>query len=209
MLRIVTPPASYPVSVAEAKAQLRIASGDISNDVMVEALIPAATKFCQSLVQRVFVLQTLEWVLPCWRSSLDLPIAPVLADQVVSIKFVDWAGETQVTLDPSAYVLQTIGGPGVRIVPKLGTCWPLLFARSPEPVVVRFDAGYEDPAELPGNVKVAILLMLRHLYTMGEASLTLTSDTVFGVGQQQFAVPANLQTLIPDAVRNLMLDEVW
>ncbi|MHC2578223.1 putative phiE125 gp8 family phage protein [Bradyrhizobium diazoefficiens] len=206
MLRIVTPPASYPVTLAEAKAQLRVL--DSSNDLMIGALIPAATKFCQSLVQRVFVLQTLEWVLPCWRAVLELPIAPVLADQVASIKYVAWATETQATLDPSAYVVQTRGD-GVQIVPKFGTCWPLLFARSPEPVVIRFDAGYEDPADLPGNVKVAILLMLRHLYTMGEASLTLTSETVFGVGQQQFAVPANLATLIPDAVRNLMLDEVW
>lgn len=206
MLRIVTPPASYPITLAEAKAQLRVS--DSSNDVIIEALIPAATKFCQSLVQRVFVLQTLEWVLPCWREWLDLPIAPVLADQVASVKYVDWISEAQTTLDPSAYVVQT-KGESCRIVPKFGTCWPLVFTRSPEPVVIRFDAGYEDPADLPGNVKVAILLMLRHLYTMGEASLTLTSDTVFGVGQQQFAVPADLATLIPDAVRNLMLDEVW
>lgn len=208
MLRIVTPPASYPITLAEAKAQLRVDSGDTSNDVMITALIPAATKFCQSLVQRVFVLQTLEWVLPCWRECLEIPIAPVAADQITWVKYVDWVSQTQQTLASSAYVVQTKGD-SVRIVPKFGTCWPLVFARSPEPVVIRFDAGYEDPADLPGNVKVAILLMLRHLYTMGEASLTLTSDTVFGVGQQQFAVPANLQTLIPDAVRALMLDEVW
>lgn len=208
MLRIVTPPASYPITLAEAKAQLRVASSDTSNDVIIGGLIPAATKFCQSLVQRVFVLQTLEWVLPCWRECLDLPIAPVLADQVVSVKYVDWASEAQQTLAASTYVVQT-KGESCRIVPKFGTCWPLLFARSPEPIVIRFDAGYEDPADLPGNVKVAILLMLRHLYTMGEVSLTLTSDTVFGVGQQQFAVPSELATLIPDAVRNLMLDEVW
>jgi uncharacterized phiE125 gp8 family phage protein len=208
MLRIVIPPASYPVTLAEAKAQLRIDSGDTSNDVTISGLIPAATKFCQSLVQRVFVLQTLEWVLPCWRECLEIPIAPVLADQVSSIKYVPWTTQVQATLDPTTYVVQT-RGESCRIVPKFGTFWPLLFARSPEPLVVRFDAGYEDPADLPGNVKVAILLMLRHLYTMGEQSLTLTSDTVFGVGQQQFAVPANLTTLIPDAVRNLMLDEVW
>ncbi|MBW7967574.1 hypothetical protein [Bradyrhizobium sp. BR 10261] len=208
MLRIVTPPASFPVTLAEAKAQLRIDTGDTSNDVMINALIPAATKFCQSLVQRVFVLQTLEWVLPCWRECLDLPIAPVLSDQVTSIKYVDWVSQTQQALDPSAYVVQT-KGESCRIVPKIGTTWPVLFARSPEPVVIRFDAGYEDPTEMPGNVKVAILLMLRHLYTMGETSLMLSSDTVFGIGQQQYSVPANLATLIPDAVRNLMLDEVW
>ena len=64
MLRVVTPPASFPVSLAEAKAQLR--ATDDSNDVLIQALIPAATKFCQSLVQKVFVAQTMEWVLPGW-----------------------------------------------------------------------------------------------------------------------------------------------
>jgi uncharacterized phiE125 gp8 family phage protein len=107
MLRIVTPPASYPVTLAEAKAQLR--ATDTSNDVMITALIPAATKFCQSLVQRVFVLQTLEWVLPCWRDCLEIPIAPVLADQITSIKYVDWVSQAQQTLASSAYVVQTRG----------------------------------------------------------------------------------------------------
>lgn len=121
MLCIVTPPASYPVTLAEAKAQLRMDAGDTSNDVIVNALIPAATKFCQSLVQRVFVLQTLEWVLPCWRAALDLPIAPVLASQVMSVKYVDWVSQAQATLAPAAYVVRT-RGESCRIVPKFGTC---------------------------------------------------------------------------------------
>jgi uncharacterized phiE125 gp8 family phage protein len=207
MLRIVTPPASYPITLDEAKAQLRVA--DTANDTIIQALIPAATKFCQSLVQKVFVFQTLEWVLPCWRECLEIPIAPVLAADITSIKYVDWNSETLQTLDPSLYVCQTCRGPSVRIVPKFGTCWPLVFTRSPEPIVIRFDAGYENSADLPVNVKPAILLMLRHLYTLGEANLTLTTDTVIGVGSQQFSIPQNIETVIPDAVRNLMLDEVW
>jgi uncharacterized phiE125 gp8 family phage protein len=206
MLRVVTPPAGYPITLDEAKAQLRIS--DSSNDVIIQGLIAAATKFCQSVVQKVFVVQTFEWVLPCWREFMEIPIAPVVATQVQSIKYVDWSTQAQLTLDPAAYVLQPKSA-SVRIVPPLGKFWPLVLARSSEPIVVRFDAGYEDPADLPGNVKTAILLMLRHLYTMGETSLTVMSETVYGVGQTQYAVPANLQTLIPGVVRDLMLDEIW
>lgn len=206
MLRIVTPPASYPITLEEAKAQLRVSG--TSNDAMIELLIPAATKFCQSLVQRVFIAQTLEWVLPCWRDRLDIPIAPVVAADVASIKYVDWASEAQQTLDPSLYVVQTAGS-SVRVVAKRCAVWPLVLSRSPEPIVIRFDAGYDDPADIPGNVRAAILLMLRHLYTAGEISLTVSSDTVFGVGQKEYSVPANLMTLIPGAVRDLMLDEAW
>src|SRR5262245_1134282 len=122
MLRIVTPPANYPITLAEAKAQLR--ATDSSNDTIIQGLIPAATKFCQSLVQKVFVLQTMEWVMPCWREDMRMPIAPVLADGVASIKYVDWASQAQQTLDPSRYVVQTIGGPSVRLMPAFGSIWP-------------------------------------------------------------------------------------
>ena len=207
MLRTVTLPGGYPVSLAEAKAQLRIDVADTGSDTIVNALIPAATAFCQSLVQRVYIARTMEWVLAAWPAEIRLPIAPVLAAQVASVKYVDASGVQQ-TLDPSLYVKQTVG-PGVRIVPKSGMCWPLLSADAGEAVVIRFDAGHADPGDIPGNVKAAILLMLRHLYTLGENSLTLARETAFGVGSLEFLVPANLQTLIPGAVRDLMLDEAW
>jgi uncharacterized phiE125 gp8 family phage protein len=206
MLRVVVPPAAYPVTLAEAKAQLRVP--DSCQDTVIQALIPAATKFCQSLVQRVFMLQTMEWVLTRWREDMAVPIAPVLKDGIASIEYIDWQSVTPQTLDPARYVVQTHKDT-VRLLPKFGEFWPRVFAGSSEPIVVRFDAGYEDPADIPGNVKASILLMLRHLYTMGENSLTLTRDSVIGLGDKSFGVPQNMETLIPNAVRDLLLDEAW
>jgi uncharacterized phiE125 gp8 family phage protein len=206
MLRIVDRPTSFPVSLAEAKAQLRVTT--TSNDLVINGLIATATRACETLVQRVFASWTFEWVLPCWRSELRIPIAPVAADGIASIKYVDWASQAQQTLDKSAYVVQTRGD-SVAIIPKFGTAWPLVFAHASEPIVVQFDAGYDDPADVPPNVKTAILLQLRHLYSLGEINLALTSDTVFGVGQKQFQARADTAGIIPDAVRNLMLAEVW
>jgi uncharacterized phiE125 gp8 family phage protein len=206
MLRIVDRASTDPVSLAEAKAQLRVT--DSSNDVLIEALIPAATRFVQSLVQRVFVSQTLEWVLPCWRDELCIPIAPVTKEGVTSITFVDWTTQSQQSLDPSLYVVQTRGD-SVAIFPRFGTIWPLVFSHSAEPIVIRFDAGHDDPSDIPENVRVAILLQLRHLYSLGEVNLTLRKDTVFGVGEQQFQLTPEITTLIPDVVKNLVLDQVW
>lgn len=206
MLRIVDRPASDPVTLTEAKAQLRLS--DANNDVLVKALIPAATRLVQSLVQRVFVSQNLEWVLPAWRPVLEIPVAPVDKGAVNSIKYVDWTTQTQLTLDPSKYVVQTKGD-SVRIFPSFGNIWPVLFSFSPEPIVINFDAGYEDPADLPGNVKAAILLQLRHLYSLGEANLALRRDSVIGLGEKQWDLPPGYAELIPDAVTNLMLSEVW
>jgi uncharacterized phiE125 gp8 family phage protein len=206
MLRIVDKPTTDPVSLAEARAQLRVA--DTSNDLVIKALIPAATRIVQSLVQRAFVSQTLEWVLPHWRVALDIPVAPVVAAGINSIKYVDWITQTQQTLDPSLYVVQTVGE-SVRIIPKFGTIWPIVFSFAPEPVVINFDAGYEDPADLPDNVKVAIMLEIRHLYSLGETNPTLRKDTVFGLGEKQFQLTPDTATLIPNAVRDLVLSEVW
>ena len=206
MLRLVDRPSSYPVSLAEAKAQLRVTS--TSSDALINGLIAAATAHCETLVQRAFVPRTFEWVLPCWRAELCIPIAPVVAAGITSIKYVEWASQSQQTLDKTAYVVQTRGD-SVAIIPKFGTFWPLVFTHAAEPIVIQFDAGYDDIGDLPGNVKAAILLQLRHLYSLGETNLALSSETVFGVGQKQYAASADLASVIPDAVRQLMLAEVW
>src|SRR5262249_40939942 len=149
-LRISQRPAGYPVSLDEAKAQLRIAGSD--QDALISGLIGAATAFCEVLVQRAFVPRTFQWVLPHWHQVLEIPIAPVAADAIASIKYVDWSSGTPQTLDPAAYVVQTKGD-SVRIFPKFGTAWPRALSFAAEPVVVEFDAGYEDLDDLPPNVK--------------------------------------------------------
>lgn len=206
MLRIVDKATADPVTLAQAKAQLRVT--DTSQDVLIKLLIPAATKFCQSLVQRAFMATTLEWVLPCWQPRIKMPIAPIAADAISSIKYVDWVTQTQQTLDPSLYVVQTVGE-SVAIIPKFGTIWPIVFSFASEPIVINFDAGVDDPADVPENVQAAILLQLRHLYTMGENNLSLRRDVVTGLGERQFFIPPAFETMIPDVVRNLMLSEVW
>jgi uncharacterized phiE125 gp8 family phage protein len=209
MLRIVEKPASDPVSLEEAKAQLRISASDTSNDVVIQGLIPTATRLVQALVQRVFVSQTMEWVLPGWRSELCIPIAPVSKDGIKSINYVDWATQTQMTLDPSLYVVQTVGDGIIKVFPKFATIWPIVFSFSPEPVVINFVAGYKDQADLPPNVKTAILLQIRHLYSLGEFNAALRKETEFGLGETQYQLTPETAGLIPGAVNALMLSEVW
>lgn len=207
MLRISLRPAGYPVTLAEAKAQLRVT--DTSNDALIMGLIGAATSFCEALVQRAFVPRTFQWVLPCWRRVLEIPIAPVDPDAIASIKYVDWSSQTQQTLDPAAYVVQTKVD-SVVIFPKFGTPWPIAYSYAPEPIVIEFDAGYDDLAnDLPPNVKAAILLQIRHLYSLGEVNPSLRRDLVIGLGEKQFQLTPDVKSLIPDAVTSLMLAEVW
>lgn len=205
MLRTVTPAASDPVLLADAKAQLRVT--DTSQDALVTALIAAATLTAQSATQRRFMAQVVEWVLPCWRDRIELPIAPVIATGVVSIKYVDWITQAQQTLDPSLYVVQTRGA-SVAIIPKFGTIWPLVFPFAPEPIVIQFNVG--DPiGDVPANVKQAILLTVRHLYSLGEQNIFVKRDVVTGVGERYVQVDPGAVSLLPDAAAALLLSEQW
>jgi uncharacterized phiE125 gp8 family phage protein len=147
MLRTIVPPAGYPVSLADAKAHLRRDGSD--DDAYISALIAVATGMVESAIQRRLMTQTLEWVLQSWRPQLVLPVAPV--QSITSITYIDTTNTPQtLELDPNAPA-----GPAVTIltqankvlVPSYGRIWPLLYWVAPEPIVIRFVAGYADAAD--------------------------------------------------------------
>lgn len=204
-LRIVDPASSDPVTLTQAKQQLRAA--DTSNDALIGILISAATQAVQGKVQRYFVEQSVELVLSCWAPRIKLPIAPVQINQFGAIKYVDWTTQAQLTLDPSKYVVQT-DGPTLSIIPAFGTIWPIVYSFSPEPIVISFDVG-QDVSDIGGNIKVAILMMVRHLYSLGEKNLFVRRDTVYGVGEKQIELQPGVADVLPKAVLDLVRKEIW
>ena len=165
-LRVVTPPSADPVSLQEAKMHLRV--DGTGEDDHIASLIAAATLQAQSLTQRLFVTQTVEWVTSGWPCrSLQLPLAPVDATEGIEwVKCVPYGGAQQ-TLDPSLYVVRPCG-PSAVIYPSYGSYWPVLDPWAAEPVVVRFEAGTAAD-QVPANVKAAIKLLVGHYYANREA----------------------------------------
>jgi uncharacterized phiE125 gp8 family phage protein len=189
-LRVVMPAAVDPVSLAEAKAHLRVDHSD--DDGLIVDLIKAATARAQAEVQRQFVTATMEWVLQGWPYSIRLPIAPVAAVDVTSVKYVDGLDVAQ-TLPATDYIVRP-RGPSIEIVLKTGKTWPPLSTTpAAEPVVVRFNAG-TTAADVPANVKAAIKLLLGHFYANREAVLV-------GAGAQAIELPL--------AARDLLMQEAW
>lgn len=175
MLRTITPPSGLAVSLTDAKLHLRVDGSD--EDSYITALISVAQGMIESATQRRLVPQTLEWVLQEFRRELVLPVAP--AQAVVSIKYIDTTG-TQQTLDPSDYVLLTRANK--TIVPAFGQIWPLLYWVSAEPIVIRFDVGYQgtavdgdepdDPADaIPVELLHAIKLQVSFMYENREPAV--------------------------------------
>ena len=161
MLRTITPPNGYPVSLDDVKAHLRRDGSD--DDDYINLLIAAATGMVESATQRRLMPQTLEWVLQNWLPQLVLPVAPV--SEIVSINYVDTT-DTQFTLDPSAYTVLTRANK--TLVPAYGRIWPLLFWVTPEPIVIRFNAGYlgnasagTEPSDASSRIPDELLHMIK------------------------------------------------
>jgi uncharacterized phiE125 gp8 family phage protein len=168
-LNLVTPPTEPPVSLAEAKANLRYTASD--QDAFIGALVTAATAHLEGrtgILGRALVTQTWETRIdrfPCrYGGRIELPLPPL--QSVDWIKYVNDAG-TLVTIDPGDYVVdaQHIIG---RIRPAYGKTWPI--PRCEDGAVrVQFKAGYGGGAAVPQPIKQSILMLVAHWWLNREA----------------------------------------
>lgn len=215
-LEPVTPPAVEPVSLAEAKAHLRV---DISDDdTLISGLIVTARQQVETRLRRAIITQAWDLSLDyfpgrwdwhrhgghvhqhqgwdptaafCHRGVFQLPMPRL--QSVTSINYVDTAGVTQ-TLAPSAYRVAP-GTPG-RIAPAYGLFWP---PTRPEidAVVIRIVCGYGDTAAaVPECVRRGILLYVGHLYLHREEVATVPQG-------------AKEPTLLPVGIDSVISPEQW
>lgn len=156
-----TPAASECVTLAEAKAHLRVDVSD--DDALITALITAARLDAEARMRRTLVETTWELQLDAFPADgcMRLHNAPV--QTVTHVKYYDSTGVLQ-TLDASAYVLDTASEPA-RLVLAYGQSWPATYSR-PGAVQVRYVAGLPvaDKAKVPEIIKAWIKLRVGTLY---------------------------------------------
>jgi uncharacterized phiE125 gp8 family phage protein len=181
LTRVVTPPASEPVTLAEAKAHLRL-EGD-EDDAYVTALIQAARQHVEEVCWRGVVAQTREVVLdafPCG-DAVALPGGNLGA--ISSVVYVDADGEEQ-TLGAGVYEADAVSVPG-RLLLSYNETWPGTRSQW-NAVRVRYTVGWA-VADVPAPVKHAVLLLVAHLYEQRTPEITGTI-----VAKVAFAVDALL-----------------
>lgn len=187
-LELVTPPATEPVSLAEAKLHCRV---DISDDdAWFTAAIAAARSFCETQSGRCFVTQTWRQYFPSfpvvteddwWRgchrtdfpaqgeAAIELAKNPLAS--VTSITYVSAADGSTLTLASTEYTADTKANPGV-IVPAYGKSWPEA-RQQRNAVTVEFVTGVAVGSVDP-RAKIGILMLVAHWYENRETVLVGT-----------------------------------
>ena len=157
-LRVVTPPASEPVTLAEAKAHLRLEGTE--DDTYVSALIQAARQHVEEVCWRGVVTQTWEAVLECFPDTDAVELRGGNLASITSVTYVDGDGTSQ-TLSASVYGADTVSVPG-RLVLAYNETWPSTREQW-DAVRVRYVVGWA-AADVPAPIKQAMLLLVSQMY---------------------------------------------
>lgn len=138
-VRVVTPPAFEPITVAELKDHLRIGSALTMDDVLLAALIRSVRGYAEGYMQRSLVERTLELTLCNFPYVIEIPYPPLRS--VTHIKYVDSDGVLQ-TVDSATYQIDAYREPGL-IKPAYQETWPTDVRTSDfNAVQVRYVSGY-------------------------------------------------------------------
>ncbi|RWE75256.1 head-tail connector protein [Mesorhizobium sp.] len=166
---LVTAPATMPVTLAEAKAQMRVDHSD--DDTLIASLISAVTDHLDGwtgILGRCLVEQQWRQDFDCFRRCLPLPLGPV--SSVLSVKWRNRAG-VESAIDENAYSLLLDAGGQAHTRFNDGFTAPGDLAEKAA-VSVTYKAGYpttDDKSTVPPAIKAAILLHVAHLFQNREA----------------------------------------
>ena len=161
-LSLVTAPASTPVSLAEAKAHLRVDATD--EDALITLCIAKAVAAIDGPfgIGRCMITQTWLLSLDCFPDyEIRIPLGPVAS--VTTLKYLDTIGVEQ-TLSSSNYWVANKREPTI-IVPGYGLMWPN-HRPMPGSVKIEFVAGASAATD---DLKAAVLLLIGHYFEHREA----------------------------------------
>jgi uncharacterized phiE125 gp8 family phage protein len=175
-----TAPAAEPVSVAEAKAQLRI--GHDSEDGLLDGLIRAAREEVEARTGVAMIAQDWRLALDRWPRFGRVALLRYPVIEILSVTVYGTEGEASL-IDPATYEVDKASRPA-----------RLYFTTRPQParilngIEIDFSAGFGSGAEsVPEGLKRAILVLVAHWYEFRAG---------FGAGDQPVSIPPEFDRLV-------------
>lgn len=170
-LILVSGPTGEPVTLAEAKAHLRVDIDD--DDALIDALITTARLHLESnsRPQVAMMTQTWRFISDHVPAGDTLELRPYPLQAVSAIKTVDTAG-ADATMSAAGYLVDASSEPG-RVRLKSTASWPSGTLRELNGFEVTFTAGYgDDGSDVPEQLRQALLFLVGHWYENREVYLT-------------------------------------
>jgi uncharacterized phiE125 gp8 family phage protein len=165
-LTLLTPPAVEPVTLAEAKARLRV-TGE-ADDAAISHWIETARACVEretgrALLSQVWLERRDGWGgdgrLGAFGTQFRLLKPPLIALETVTLFDAD---DTPSEIDPAAFFIDTLADPG-RIVLKPGEAWPQPL-RPAGGIEIRFRCGHGETADaVPAALREAVLQIVQVL----------------------------------------------
>jgi uncharacterized phiE125 gp8 family phage protein len=170
-LQLVAAPATYPVTLEEARLHLKLdAEGSPAahdDDDLVNSLIAACSLRLDGRdgeLQRCLVTQTWDLVLDRFPTlGIKIPLPPL--QSIASLTYLDTAGDEQTLVEDTDFTVDAVSQPG-WVWPGIAG-WPATFDGI-NTVTLRFVAGYGAAAVVPAPIKAALKLMIGTLYANRE-----------------------------------------
>lgn len=178
-------PATEPVTLAEAKAFLRVDGTD--EDSFIQTLIAAARLHTESVTGRAMISQSWRVVLDAWPEDrrVDLPLAPLRS--LTEIRAYDEDG-IATTLTLAEFLPETGPAPAAICVPARVSGMSAL--RAANGIEIDYVAGYGDSAtSVPQDLKHAVLTLVGYWFEHRDAVIVAGSGAVVPPGFDRLITP--------------------
>lgn len=157
---LITPPAVEPISLAEAKAHLRVSHAD--EDQLIGTLINSAGRIVEARSGLLLIQQTWKCYLDGWPEAgiIGLPLSPVSAIADLAVY-----GEDNIAavIDPAHYFADTASRPA-RLVMRGSRAWARP-GRVANGIAITLTVGFGvASAAVPAPLRQAILVLIAHWY---------------------------------------------
>jgi uncharacterized phiE125 gp8 family phage protein len=182
-----TPPAVEPVTLAEAKAHLRVDTSD--DDSYIQNLVSSAREWVENYLDRTLIHT--QWVMRFDKfpdsgiEPVELPRPPMVASgtaTAVTVTFTQEAGPTS-TYSTAEYRVDRNATPGA-ILPIYGSTWTP-HRQDDNAISVTWWAGYgATGASVPAAIRHAILMLVGHWYDGARSGVvvgSISKEVEFGV----------------------------
>jgi uncharacterized phiE125 gp8 family phage protein len=180
-LELVTAPTALPVSVTEAKAQMRVDTSD--DDALIGRLVDVAVSYVdvQGALGAAMITQTWAQWLGQSPGTVTLLLGPVQA--VTAVKYYDVDNALQTDTLSNYNVLGT--STRTIVAPKPGFNWPTTYQRD-DAIKIEYRIGYGDAStDVPENIRHAMLMLIAFHYENRETELIGTTSKTLPFGFEQ------------------------